>query len=245
MGLALFQVVGNNLILGMGGRVQNPLKQRGKIGDHGVAWLGLARTRSAARMEIAARVETDRGSVGVERLARKRKRRERPPGLPLAASVAIARGAHVPLAIFVTRRGIVVDEEWHSYTTPTQETGPALSMPQARGLARTLMGAEKPLLETQKRTGWASFPVFCLGYANDRWVVFESKHRATRVWGLLAIASWYWAESISVNFLMPAGHARLEAPGRQKLLKLLPHGAPRPTVRAPRRSAEPEFPSGF
>ncbi|MDB5101483.1 MAG: hypothetical protein JWM80_5904 [Cyanobacteria bacterium RYN_339] len=166
------------------------------------------------------------------------------PGLPLAASVEVARKAKVPLAVFVVRSGRVVVEEWHSYTTPTQETGPAWSVAQAHALRATLMGAAKPQHEMERRVPWASFPVWAFAYGGDRWAVYESKRGTDRVWGILAVASWYWTDALAVTFAMPEDTHGWKLLGG-KLLELT-HTQPPPS-QAPRsrRSASPGFPSAF
>jgi hypothetical protein len=156
--------------------------------------------------------------------------------------VAVARKAHVPLGVFVVRDGKVVVEEWHSYTTPTQETGPAWPVARAHALRATLMGGARPVEETERRVPWASFPVWAYRYAGERWVLYESKRGTDKVWGILAAASWYWTDALAVTFAMPADTQGWKLLGG-KLFKL-PHVAPSPSL-APRRSPSPGFPSGF
>lgn len=163
------------------------------------------------------------------------------PGLPLDASVKVARQARVPLAVFVVQGGKVVVEEWHSYTTPTQDTGPAWSTAKAHQLRATLMGGERPTQEASHKVPWASFPVWAFGYAGDRWVLYESKRGAERVWGILAAASPYWTDALAVSFLMPADTQGWKLLGGR--LYKLPQ-AEKPSPR-PRRTASPGFPSGF
>lgn len=169
------------------------------------------------------------------------------PGTPLIASVFAARKAHVPLAVFMTRHGQVVAEEWHSYTTPTQEEGPAWTPAQAQRLRGLLMGAQPPVREAERKVPWASFPVWAYGYPGDRWVMFESKRGANKIWGIFAVASWYWSDAISPSFLPPddcEGWKLLNG----KLISLGGHPglAPLPSPRVrPRGTATPGFPSAF
>jgi hypothetical protein len=163
------------------------------------------------------------------------------PGQGLEASVKVAKQAHVPLAVFVVQGGKVVVEEWHSYTTPTQETGPAWATAKAHQLRATLMGGERPTQEASRKVPWASFPVWAFGYAGDRWVLYESKRGTDRVWGILAAASSYWTDALAVTFMMPADTQGWKLLGG-RLYKL--PAAARPSPR-PRSTASPGFPSGF
>lgn len=126
------------------------------------------------------------------------------PGATLAESVAIARAAKVPIAVFVVRNGRVVVEEWHSYTTSTQETGPAWPVAEAHAKRRALMGPLPVLSEGQRAVPWAGFPVWAFAYPRGQWAIFESKRGTGHVWAILAVASWYWTDAISPSFVMPA-----------------------------------------
>lgn len=167
------------------------------------------------------------------------------PGMRLLPAVALARKAGVPLAVFVVQHDVVVAEEWHSYTQPTQNWGPSWTPAQADRLRVKLMGPDTSL-ESSRKVHWASFPVWCFAYADDHWAIYESKRGSRKIWGILAVVSWYWADSLSVGFMMPddsQGWKLLNG----KLIELthrLPTPAPWPPPR-PRRSPKSDFPSLF
>jgi hypothetical protein len=167
------------------------------------------------------------------------------PGTLLLPSIAVARAAKVPLAVFVVRHGKVVAEEWHSYTTPTQEQGPAWTVEQAHRLRVTLMGGASLPTQRERKVGWASFPVWCFLYPRDLWAIYESKRTTDRVWGILAVVSWYWSDSLSTSFVeledcegWKLVNGRLQALAHRTLVP------PRPT-RLPKAKASPTFPSLF
>jgi hypothetical protein len=167
------------------------------------------------------------------------------PGLLLLPSVAVARAAKVPLAVFVVRGGKVVAEEWHSYTTPTQEQGPAWTVAQAHRLRLILMGHAKPPTQLERKVGWASFPVWCFAYPGDRWAIYESKRTTDKVWGILAVASWFWSASLSTSFVEPDDcqgwklvHGKLQELGHRNL-------PAQSSQRPPKAKPSPTFPSVF
>lgn len=169
------------------------------------------------------------------------------PGLDLKTSVAIARKARVPVVVFVTQGRRVVVEEWHSYTTPTQTVGPAWTIAEAHTLRRLLIGDAVSVAETERRVGWASFPVWAFAYPNDQWVLYESKRQGPRVWGILAAISWSWTDALTLSFVMPPDTRGW------KLLngKLIPtrmapsHNAPPPSPVYSRPTPTPGFYSPF
>ena len=159
------------------------------------------------------------------------------PGSTLAESVAIAKRARVPIAVFVVRGGRVVVEEWHSYTTPTQETGPAWPVAEAHAKRLALMGAAETA-EGTKTVPWAGFPVWTFAYPGGKWAIFESKRGTDHVWAILAVASWYWADAISPSFVMPADTRGYKLLGG-KLIPIDRAATPAPV--RPRATATPLF----
>lgn len=127
------------------------------------------------------------------------------PGADLASSVAAARRAHVPLAVFVVYRKRVIAEEWHSYTEPTQDEGPSWTAAEAQMMRGRLMGPRIPLNESDRRVAWASFPVWCFGYPHDHWAIFESKRGSDRIWAILGVSSWDYTKLLSPGNDPPSG----------------------------------------
>lgn len=125
------------------------------------------------------------------------------PGQDIASSVAIAKAQKVPFALFVTRHERVVCEEWHSYTTPSQESGPSWGPARSHALRQAMMGGQKPRSDAGRKVPWAGFPVWTFGYAKDQWVLYGSKRGAARIWSIMGTASWYWADAPAIWFVMP------------------------------------------
>ncbi len=159
------------------------------------------------------------------------------PGATLAESLAIVRAQRVPIAVLVLREGRVLVEEWHSYTTPTQETGPAWPIAEAHAKRRAMMGDDglgRPV-EAARAVPWAGFPVWAFAYPGGRWAIYESKRGTDHVWALLGIADWHWSQALVPGFAMPADTQAY------KLLhgKVVPLERPAVVVASPRPRATP------